>query len=132
MSDTSDKITKILSDPESIKMISEIAESFIGNANNAEASAGDYTASTKSEDEQNENNLAGGIDAITQIASNLSSIVSNNDIDNTVRLISALKPYMSTHRKQSADSVLKMLNLLRVVGGIGFSELSGLFGLSGK
>lgn len=140
MSEVSDKIAKILEDPENIKMISEIAESFLGNnsenvksfqSNNfkTESEKGDNTDETADKSQSLEKNpITAGE---TASLGTLQQIISEADIENTVKLISALKPYMGTHRKESADSVLKILNVIKIIEKTNLTELSKLFGMFG-
>ncbi len=140
MSEASDKIAKILEDPENIKMISEIAESFLGNqsesANNsqlnslkAENEITDNTDEKANKNQSSENNTLTA-DGTASLGA-LQHIVSGADIENAVKLISALKPYMGAHRKESADSVLKILNVIKIVEKTNLSEISKLFGMFG-
>lgn len=129
MSETADRIAKILEDPESIKMISEIAESFMsGNSSTV--------LQDKNESENNTENtpVTGDVSLIqpnvlNTIATTFEKLMSQGDVENTVRLIAALKPYMSKHRKDSADSVLKLLNLMRTIGKNNISDIAKLFGM---
>ena len=131
MSDTADRIAKILEDPESIKMISEIAESFMNGSGSiiqekseTEKAVSDITtAESVSEMPSN---------AFSSITTIFEKLISQGDVENTVRLINALKPYMSSHRRESADSVLKMLNLMHTIGKSNIADMAKLFGMIGK
>ncbi|MBR3994018.1 MAG: hypothetical protein IKI97_01920 [Clostridia bacterium] len=132
MSETADRIAKILEDPESIKMISEIAESFM-NGN------GSTIAQNKTETENDTEDLTvtGEVspiqpNALNTIATTVEKLISKGDVENTVRLITALKPYMSKHRKDSADLVLKLLNVMRTIGNSNISDMARLFGMINK
>lgn len=139
MSDTADKIAKILEDPDSIKMISEIAESFMsgGNSKNisdnvAEKSENDADDDIQKASENNEGNslikadsdkLSGELPSSLKL---LYDIIGKGDIENSIRLITALKPYMSKHRRENADSVLKWLGAIKFISKYNLSEISKL------
>ncbi len=142
MSDAADKIAKILEDPESIKMISEIAESFMTqgtaeNSSSVESSKDKHTDKDiiGSEKEEAVSTLEKSVSSIS-VPSEISSsmkllydIIGKGDVENSIRLISALKPYMSKHRRENADSVLKWLGALKFISKYNISEISKLFGL---
>lgn len=135
MSDTADKIAKILEDPESIKMISEIAESFMSQGNTNESSDSendsknkDSNGNKKDEDSKPEKGTSTTIPSGELSASMklLYDIIGKGDIENSIRLITALKPYMSKHRRENADSVLKWLGALKFISKYNISEISKL------
>ena len=117
MSEVSEKISKILEDPESLRRLSEIAESFIGNG------AIDIK---DSEIKDNDNDIPNSPEkeGIATLRTNddisifpvIGKLLEGGDIDNTVRLVTALKPYMSKHRRDSADAVLRILGFMRLAG----------------
>lgn len=130
MSDTADRIAKILEDPESLKMISEIAESFIGSAG-AESKKqsedeNDIIPLTKDEGEaQTYNPLA-------TISETLEKLMAGTDIENTLRLISALEPYLSKRRQSGARSVKKTLGFMRTLSNGSISDITKLMGAINK
>ena len=123
MSDTADKISKILEDPESIKMISQIAESFMTNSADSESIS--QTNSEDSESLKVENTLLNDVPSFKFIE----DLLSKADVENSIMLISALRPYMSKHRRESADSVLKVLRILKLINKSNFSEISKLLSI---
>ncbi len=139
MSDTADKIAKILEDPESIKMISEIAESFMssGDPSDEGASTEDQKDEALTENSsakeataeataKGEKLIPGELSSSMKL---LNDIIGKGDVENSIRLISALRPYMSKHRRDNADSVLKWLKALKFIGKHNISEISKLFSL---
>ncbi len=126
MSEVSDKIAKILEDPESLKMISQIADSFSGSMQT------DIIKNAASESK--ENNDFKNLDSETNnhgdfsiISSAVGKLMDGGDVENTIRLVTALKPYMSHHRRESADSVLKILAMMRLVGSAEVRNMAKLF-----
>lgn len=135
MSDTADKIAKILEDPESIKMISEIAESFMSQGTTNESTEKDNTDNIGDTDETtkndaSENKVSKNAPAISgELTSSMKllyDIIGKGDIENSIRLITALKPYMSKHRRENADSVIKWLGALKFISKYNISEISKL------
>lgn len=128
MSETYDKISEILSDPESIKLISEIAQGFMKNADESEDN--DSTGSTEivnaltaATGESSTGNEANRISRL------LEDIVGSGNIDSSISLISAIRPYMSSHRRENADTVIKMLKTLKVVSKSNISDIGKLLNL---
>lgn len=125
MSDTSDRIAKILEDPESIRMISEIAESFMSSSESTNDNGRLPDNKTDFENKHDtSNNVYGTLNDL------IGKLLSAGEIGNTIRLISALKPYLSKPRRDSADSVLKTLSVLNTLGNSNVAEMLKLFGLS--
>ncbi len=117
MSEVSEKISKILEDPESLKRLSEIAESFIGDST---LDIGDSKIqdndNTESDDLKKEESTVLRTNDDISIFPVIGKLMEGGDIDNTVRLITALKPYMSKRRRESAQTVLRILEIMRLVG----------------
>lgn len=126
MSSTSDQIAKLLEDPESIKLISELAESFIGSSANKDLIPDTIT---NNEEITNENQ---NITSISVIAEHLERTFSQKDVENAINLITALKPYMSKKRQGSADSIMQVLNMLKFVSRSNLSEMGKLFSILNK
>lgn len=130
MSDTADRIAKILEDPESLKMISEIAESFMANtgADNQKESeeTNEITEIIKDEAETSTYN------PLVSITEALQKLVGDTDIENTLRLISAIEPYLSTRRQSGARSVKKTLGLMRTLGNGNISDLAKIMSALNK
>ena len=126
MSSTSDQIAKLLEDPESIKLISELAESFIGSSANKDLIPDTIT---NNEEITNENQ---NITSISVIAEHLERTFSQKDVENAINLITALKPYMSKKRQGSADSIMQVLNMLKFVSKSNLSEMGKLFSILNK
>lgn len=131
MSETSEKIARLLEDPESIKMITEIAESFINNGE-----SDDKEPVIESESKQNSdavsisaNHIPGEFSALV---GSLEKKISPKDIDKTVHLIMALQPFLSNRRSHSADTVIKYLGVLKSISGENLSKLTSVLGLLNK
>ncbi len=131
MSDVSEKIAKLLEDPESLKMISEIAGSFIGGTspNNDDAKKDLIPLHEKTEQDTHDNSQ---LYDSTVLSATIGKLINGSDIENTVRLVTALRPYMSARRRESADSVIRILGIMKIVGNSNFAEMAKLFGTHGK
>ncbi len=127
MNDLSEKISAVLNDPESMKLITEIAGNLAGNSS---AVSDDVKTEVDAEPVENtQNNIdAQQVGTFSVIGSTVEKLLGNGDIDNTVRLVTALKPYMSAHRRESAESVLRILGLMKLMGNGNLSEMMKLFG----
>ncbi len=99
MDEISDKLTALLSDPEGMERIRQMAQSLLGE-NQAE----------QEPEAVRENPMAGGED-IGKIMSLLARFKSRDE-DSRVQLISALRPHLSAERQARADSAVKLLKLL--------------------
>ncbi len=128
MSEAYDKISEILSDPESIKLISEIAQGFMKNNDSVEKDDSDNSleivnvlASDKAE--------AGTSNEIGRISHFLEEIVGSGNIDGSISLISAIKPYMSSHRRDNADTVIRLLKALKIISKSNISDIGKLLNL---
>ena len=128
MSDVSEKIAKLLEDPESIKMISELAGSFIGNNNEKTQGIIGEVQDVQENDTSTELVTEKISENSSAVSSAVNKLLEGADIENTVKLVSALKPYMSKRRRDSADSVLKMLGIMKLVGNSNFAEMAKLLG----
>ena len=128
MSDVSEKIAKLLEDPESIKMISELAGSFIGNNNEKAQEIIGEVQDVQENDTSTELVTEKISENSSAVSYAVNKLLEGADIENTVKLVSALKPYMSKRRRDSADSVLKMLGIMKVVGNSNFAEMAKLLG----
>ena len=126
MNDTADKISKILEDPESIKMITEIAESIIGS-NTSQERTNQEISTTDTGTVNEEINSSEQEDVFDTVLSSVKKISEHSDIDNTMRLISALKPYMGSRRRESADSVVKILKIIKMAGDSNLPNMIKLF-----
>lgn len=107
MDDLSNKLSSLLSDPEGLNQIKELANSLLGE-NNAEENK------TKAQEGGNE------IAAIMQI---LQALKGAND--KSVELLLALKPHLSIERQKKLDTAIKLLKIYSVLPLIKDSNILG-------
>ena len=107
MDDLSNKLSSLLSDPEGLNQIKELANSLLGNTETAESQ---------------ENTLEGKneIAAIMQI---LQALKGAND--KSVELLLALKPHLSSERQKKLDTAIKLLKIYSVLPLIKDSNILG-------
>lgn len=131
MSDTADKIGKILEDPESLKWIAGIADSLMqtqdaSKKDGAEPESGG--ALVPVDDAQNGEKKPSEFGSQTLLAAagkKIGEHVKSGEVDNAIRVLTALRPYMNAHRRTTADSVLKWLRAAKTLGN---ADLAGLLG----
>ena len=107
MDDLSNKLSSLLSDPEGLNQIKELANSLLGNTETSESQ---------------ENTLEGKneIAAIMQI---LQALKGAND--KSVELLLALKPHLSIERQKKLDTAIKLLKIYSVLPLIKDSNILG-------
>lgn len=118
MDDLSSKLTELLSDPESMNRVRQMAESILGE------SGDDAPAPPSTPDISSLGNMLGS-EELQSIISVISKMKSAGD-DSRVQLISALRPHLSEERKKRADTAIKILKLLDVLPLIKDSGLLNL------
>lgn len=111
MDDISAKLSEILSDPESMNRVKEMAESILNKSPEPEPPKADL------------NGLA-DIGDITQIMGLVSRLQSQND-DPRAALLSALKPHLSEAKQEKVDTAIKILRLLDLLPLIKESGILG-------
>lgn len=111
MDDLSAKLSEILSDPESMNRVKEMAESILNKSPEPEPPKPDLSG------------LA-DIGDITQIMGLVSRLQSQND-DPRAALLSALKPHLSAAKQEKVDTAIKILRLLDLLPLIKESGILG-------
>lgn len=103
MDELSEKLAKILNDPESMNRVREMAENILGD-NEAEQS------------KQNSDDIYGmlGSDELMNVMSIVSKLNTKND-DTRTQLLSALKPHLSEPKRDKVDTAIKILRLLELL-----------------
>ena len=131
MSDTADKISKILEDPESLKWIAGIADSLMQTqdatkADGQESESGGALVPVENAQSGKEKTAESGTQALLANAGKrIGDYVKSGEVDNAIRVLTALKPYMNSQRRETAGLVLKWLSAAKALGN---SDLTGLLG----
>lgn len=114
MDDMMNKLGEILSDPESVKQITELAQMFMSETtNNKNSSPENSENGDDKNDSESSGSLFSGID--------LSSIMKIQEImgavsgkDKNSELLLALKPHLSPEKQKKADKAIKLIKLLTI------------------
>lgn len=104
MDDLSEKLNNILSDPQSLNRIREMAEGLLGEQKTAE------------------NDPFGDID-VGKIM-NVVSKIKNSNTSSREKLLLALRPHLKEERRERVDTAVKILKLIEIAP---FLKDSGLF-----
>ncbi len=106
MDDMMGKIGELLSDEESVRQLSELAQMFMSDA----ASAEENNESGKAEGNQQEGN---GID-ISSIIKLTGLLGSAGQSDKNTELLMALRPHLKAEKQKRVDKAVKLLKLIAV------------------
>ncbi|MDE5583903.1 MAG: hypothetical protein K2J08_09380 [Ruminococcus sp.] len=106
MDDTMEKIGKLLSDGESMKQLSELAQLLMNETKNEESECGEKTENSCECCE----NLP-DVSSLMKIAELMGSVSQN---DRNTELLLALKPHLREERQQKVDKAIKLLKLIAV------------------
>lgn len=115
MDDIMNKINEILSDPESIKQISELAQMFMSEAgnNNKSSNASDSNPDNSENSSDSDSGAFSGLD-FSKLIKIQEIIGAVSGKDKNAELLLALKPHLSPERQKKADKAIKLLKLLTV------------------
>ncbi|MDD6345882.1 MAG: hypothetical protein PUA51_06670 [Oscillospiraceae bacterium] len=115
MEDIMNKINKILSDPESIKQISELAQMFMSETgnNNKSSNASDSNPDNSENSSDSDSGAFSGLD-FSKLIKIQEIIGAVSGKDKNAELLLALKPHLSPERQKKADKAIKLLKLLTV------------------
>ena len=113
MSELEDKLNGLLSSPEKMAQIMQLAQSF--------SAAGTGTAQSSADSRNNIS--AGDIDPrLMQMLTRLLKDMSSPD--KNTELISAVQPYLRSDRREKVEKALKLAKLMKLAGKA-FSEIGG-------
>ena len=103
-----EKIGKLLSDEESVKQLSELAQLLMNNESSGENVPAEKKNCTVSD---NNNNNMRDIAKIMQLTELMGTLSQN---DRNTDLLLALRPHLKEERQQRVDKAIKMLRLFAV------------------
>lgn len=106
MDDLFGRMQSILSDPESMEQLKELA-GLLGNSDDNDSSSQHPERSSESREEN-----GGGFDI--GMLMQLSSLMSSSGQDEDTALLLALKPHLKEERQKKVDKALKLMKLLTV------------------
>ncbi len=103
---SSDILSKLLSNPESIKALSEVAKGIIGN--NQTAPPAPQPQNTSDEQIQ-------GKEVTAQGSAPPSPAPQKNSFDDRANLLYSIKPYLRKERHDKVDSLIKAINIAKII-----------------
>ena len=106
MDDLYGKMQSVLSDPESLEQLKELA-ALLGNGDDNDSSSQQPERSSENREED-----GGGFDI--GMLMQLSSLMSSSGQDEDTALLLALKPHLKEERQKKVDKALKLMKLLTV------------------
>lgn len=110
MDDTMEKIGKLLSDEESMKQLSELAQLLMNETKSSES--GNNTDNTDNNDcGENDGGSFPDIGSIMKITELMGKF---SQSDKNTELLLALKPHLKEERQQKVDKAIKLLKLMAV------------------
>ena len=115
MDDIMGKLGEILSDPESVKQITELAQMFMSETGNNKNNPSENTINPeeKNDSESSENSLFSGLDfgKLMKIQEIMGAVSGK---DKNAELLLALKPHLSPEKQKKTDKAIKLLKLLTI------------------
>ena len=117
MDDMMSKIGEILSDPESVKQISELAQMFMSSNISENQNTSDHSESCENKQEKSENDsddsIFSGFDFSKLMKlQEIMGAVSGNDKNS--ELLLALKPHLNEERQKKIDKAIKLMKVIAV------------------
>ncbi len=112
MDDMMNKIGEILSDPESIKQITELAQMFMSETGSNKNASDENPENTEDSSDKSDGLFSGLDFSKLMKIQEIMGAVSGSDKNS--ELILALKPHLSPERQKKADKAIKILKLLTI------------------
>lgn len=110
-----EKISKILSDEESVRQLTELAQILMNennnNSNNKNNNNDSNNCNSNNNNNNNSNNNVPDIAKMMQLTELMGNISQN---DRNTELLLALKPHLKEERQIKVDKAIKMLKLMTV------------------
>lgn len=111
MDDVMGKIGELLSDEESIKQLSELAQMMMGDsASSAQENSGGETESEQVESSSSESGFP-DIGSLMKLTGLMSSMSQN---DKNAELLLALKPHLKEEKQKKIDKAVKLLKVIAI------------------
>lgn len=106
MDDVMGKIGELLSDEESVKQLSELAQMLMSDSSESEESSGDSTS-----DEQQQGSSGFDVGSIMKLTGLLGSVTQS---DKNTELLLALRPHLKEEKQKRVDKAVKLLKVIAV------------------
>ncbi|MCD8087004.1 MAG: hypothetical protein LUE22_00245 [Oscillospiraceae bacterium] len=113
-SDLSDRISAVLSDPEQMGKIAQMAKGLMGGANESASESGEDSPPAP---EANGLAMPGGD---TRLLSALGKIFSGGEEKNSksAALLMAMRPYMRPEKQEKLDRAMKIAQMVHIAGAV--------------
>lgn len=114
MDDIMNKLGEVLSDPESVKQITELAQMFMSETTDNKSNSSENSENGEQKnDSENSGGLFSGIDfnSIMKIQEIMGAVSGK---DKNSELLLALKPHLSPEKQKKADKAIKLIKLLTI------------------
>lgn len=113
MDDVMGKIGELLSDEESVRQLSELAQMLMGNSTSLPESEenSDVTEETVSSDSSSSENGFPDIGSLMKITGLMSSVLHN---DKNAELLLALRPHLKEEKQKKIDKAIKLLKVIAI------------------
>lgn len=129
MDDMNSAISSVLSDPESMQQLKELAEMFkaegIGTDGMVSDSTGSGDAGSDASGGQSADSGSGGGIDLDMLMKLMQAVSAAGNEDNDRRLLLALKPHVSVHRQEKIDRAVKLMKIYAVVNTLKDSGMLG-------
>lgn len=113
MDDVMGKIGELLSDEESVRQLSELAQMLMGDSSSSsspEENSGEGEESVSSDSSASENGLP-DIGSLLKLTGLMSSVSQN---DKNTELLLALRPHLKEEKQKRIDKAIKLLKLIAI------------------
>ena len=100
----SEMLSSVLSDPDAMKKLMGVAQNFMGSAESGEDKKSVAAEQNREEEKEQTEEVRSARRFPIDTASN----------NERIALIAALRPYLSPERKEIADSLIKMLKMMKL------------------
>ncbi len=107
MEDLEQRLNSLLSDPESLSRLTELAGNFLGNVDETKKGDSDKQEKSDTSDSGPEFDLA----TFAKISGMLNGMREDSEDS---RLLLALKPYLRDKRKEKVDETVKLMKLMKL------------------
>ena len=116
MAEFEDKLNAILSSPESMQQVAQLAQMLSGQAASGEATSASQAAAEPTADQPPDLSVLLGGGDLSAVAQFLPLLQSLNSAENSARadLLHALRPFLRPERQAKIDSALQLAHLIHI------------------
>ncbi len=122
---TNDLISSVLSNPESLQMLTSIAKNLLSSTQQS-TSPSNTVSQPNIENTQNSLEGTGISEGIPEIQSSVVTPSAPSNFDNRTNLLNSIKPYLKEDKQEKVDSIVKALGIAKIISN--YTGSAGLFG----